>query len=48
MKNRELPRGVSEFDYVFVPLKSNVGKAFPVVFDFIARKMTRHILGRSL
>lgn len=48
MKKRELTRGVSGFDYTFVPLKSDVGKSFPVVFDPIARKMTRHILGRSL
>ncbi|BFT80035.1 hypothetical protein GVv1_08270 [Enterobacter pseudoroggenkampii] len=47
MKNRELPRGVSGFDYVFVPLKSDVRKSFPVVFDLIARKMTRHVLGNG-
>ncbi|MEP8940021.1 hypothetical protein ABKU80_17435 [Enterobacter mori] len=28
--------------------QARVVKVFPVVFDLIARKMTRHILGRSL
>ncbi|GJK54070.1 hypothetical protein TUM17561_14880 [Enterobacter cloacae] len=28
--------------------RGGVVKVFPVVFDLIARKMTRHILGRSL
>lgn len=28
--------------------RGRVVKVFPVVFDLVARKMTRHILGRSL